>query len=99
MQQQRSGDRGEQSPGMDFISQNAMVHRRSSGGGSSSGLVQPLGSFWSFAGVYVDRLLTVLTLHRTAPLELALALRDALDACRIVAPPTAHHLASVRPSG
>ena len=69
---------------MDFISQNAIVHRRSSGrgfdeapGGQASGLVQPFSSFGGFAGVYVDRLFAILTFDRTAPLKLTLALCDA----------------------
>lgn len=64
-------------------------------GGVSSGLVQPFGSFWGLACVYVHGLLTVLTLHSTAPFEFALALGDLLDSRGVVAPPTAHDLAAV----
>ena len=95
----------ERSHWMDFLSQNVIIHRRPSGrgfdeaaGGRASGLVQPFGSLRRFAGVYVDRLFAILAFDRTAPLELTLALCDALHARRIVAPPTAHHLASISPS-
>ena len=45
--------------------------------------------------MYVHGFLTVLTLHGTAPFELALALGDLLDSCCVVAPPTAHDLTAV----
>lgn len=64
-------------------------------GGVSSGLVQPFSSFGSLARVYVYSFLTVLTLHRAAPLELALALGDLLDSRGVVATPTAHDLTAV----
>ena len=65
----------------------------------SSGEVQPAGSFVGLAGVNVHRVLTVLALHGAAPPELTLALCDALHPHRVVAPPTAHDLAAVRPPG
>lgn len=65
------------------------------GGGVSSGLVQPFGSFGGLARVYVHSFLTVLTLHGTTPFEFALTLGDLLDSCGVVAPATAHDLATV----
>lgn len=61
----------------------------------SSGLVQPFSSFGSLARVYVYSFLTVLTLHRAAPLELALALGDLLDSRGVVATPTAHDFTAI----
>lgn len=57
--------------------------------------VQPIGSLVRLAGVNVHHLLAVAALHGAAPLELALALGDALGAHGVVAPPTAHDLAAV----
>lgn len=86
---------------MDIISQNTIVHRRSRKAElcQVSGLVQPLGSFRSFAGVYIHGLFAVFALDGAAPFKLTFALGDALHARRIVAPPTAHHLAAICPSG
>lgn len=89
------------------LSQNAEFHRMSCKWGNgrgcitrskkacASGLIQPLRSFRGLACVYVHSLLAVLTLHGTAPFELALALGDLLDSSGVVATPTAHDLAAV----
>lgn len=63
-----------------------------------SGLVQPLGSFRSFAGVYIHSLFAVFTLNRAAPFKLAFALGDALHTRCIVPPSTAHHFTAICPS-
>lgn len=65
----------------------------------SSGLVQPLGPFRCFTRVHVHSVLALLAAHSAAPVELALALGDASDACGVVPPPAAHHLAAIRPAG
>lgn len=64
-----------------------------------SGLVQPFGTFRSFAGVNVDGLFAVFALHGAAPLKLTLALGDAFYACGVITPPTTHDLAAVSPPG
>lgn len=64
-------------------------------GGAFSGLVQPFSSFGGLTRVNVHSFLTVLTLHGTAPFELALTLGDLLDSGGVVAPPAAHDLAAV----
>lgn len=64
--------------------------------GVSSGLVQPFSSFGGLACMDVYSFLTVLTLHRAAPLELAFALGDLLDSRGVVATPTAHHFTAIR---
>lgn len=61
--------------------------------------IQPIRSLVRLAGVNVHHLLAVGALHGAAPLELAFALGDALDAHGVVAPPTAHDLAAVQASG
>lgn len=50
------------------------------------------------ARVNIHLVLAVFALHGTAPLELALALRHALDWHGVVAPPTTHDLTAVRPA-
>lgn len=66
---------------------------------SLSGYVQPIGSSVGLAGVNVHHVLAVLALDSAAPLEFALALGDAFHAHGVVAPPTAHDLTAVCPSG
>lgn len=78
--------------------QEVLRKGRGKGRARPSGLVHPFGTRGSLAGVDVHRLLAVLALHRAAPLELALALGDALHARGVVAPPTAHDLTAVRPA-
>lgn len=96
---------------LDKLSQNSMFHRMSCkrgkrgwgcitgeqrrGGEVTSGLVQPLCSFRGLACVYVHGFLTVLTLHSTAPFELALALGDLLHSGGVIATPTAHDLTAI----
>lgn len=65
----------------------------------SSGLVQPLSPFGCFTRVHIHSVLALLAAHSAAPVELALALGDAGDACGVVAAPAAHHLAAVGPAG
>lgn len=94
------GTGGERLRGMGFISQNAVDKILRKGRKMwVSGLVQPFGTFGGFAGVDVDGLLAVFTLHGATPLKLALALRDAFYARGVVAPPTTHDLAAVGPPG
>lgn len=95
--------------GIDYISQNAMSHfentnqspeREGERGtealvGQRSGEVQPVGPLVRFAGVDVHNVLTVFALHVAAPLELALALGDALYACGVVPSATAHDFATI----
>lgn len=89
---------------MDIVSQNTIVHRRSWGRpgkaelGQVSGLVQPLGSFWSFAGMYIHCLFTVFTLNSAAPFKLTFTFGNALHTCCIIASPTAHHLTTICPA-
>lgn len=45
--------------------------------------------------MYVHSFLAVLTLHGTAPFELALTLGDLLDSRRVIAPPTAHDFTAI----
>ena len=65
---------------------------------SSLGHVQPVGTLVGLAGVNVHHVLAVVALHGAAPLELALALGDTVNAHGVVAPPAAHDLTAVGPS-
>lgn len=59
----------------------------------------PVGILGGFAGVHVQGLQAVLTVHRTAPVEFTLTLGHPGDAGRVIASTTAHNFTAVHASG
>lgn len=62
-----------------------------------SGLVQPLRLLGGLAGVHVHSVGALLAPHSTAPMELALTLRDAGDSRRVIASAAAHDFTAICP--